>query len=237
MLRFSPIVMASLVSLLLAGTARAACTSDAHDFNDGTMQGWTSYGSYSAGTSGGEVRVSGDSNGCTLHGIQKDFSGGDSLSISYDYSASSTHSSTTNQAFVVFDASTGTNLFGEYAYSGGGSVSGSYSNTLTSEIAGVSTVRIVLGLYDCWSANWSQTNTLDNITVEVCTEDEDGWIVDYDCDDTDPQSFPGNGVFDANCDALDSGEAGGSKGCATSGGQPMIGWLLAGLLLARHRSG
>jgi hypothetical protein len=50
-------------------TAHATCTTEVFDFNDGTMQGWTSYGSYSSGNSGGSINISGDSGGCTLQGI------------------------------------------------------------------------------------------------------------------------------------------------------------------------
>jgi hypothetical protein len=85
--------------------AEATCSTEFFDFEDGTLQGWTTYGSYSAGNSGGSVYISGESGGCTLQGIQREFSSEESVTVSYDWNASSGSGHTTNQSFSVHDDS------------------------------------------------------------------------------------------------------------------------------------
>ena len=191
--------------------AKAGCTSTTYDFNDGTLQGWSQYGSFSLSNSGSTAYYSGNSSGCTLHGMHQDFNGGDSLSVSYTYEAgSSNYSSVTNSYFSLRDASDNSQIDGEYAgypRYGIGNGSGSYSNSWTTEIAGVATVRIVMGTYDCWSTNWGQWNKIDNVVVTVCTSDEDGDGFDAiaeggtDCDDNDATIYPG---ADETCDTVDN---------------------------------
>jgi hypothetical protein len=201
------------IPLALGATsvANADCTSTTHDFNDGTLQGWSQYGSFSLSNSGSAAYYSGNSGGCTLHGMYKDFDGGDSLSISYNYSAGSSHYGlVTNSYFSLRDASDSSQLYGEYAgypRYGIGNGSGSYSNSWTTEIAGVATVRIVMGTYDCWSTNWSQWNQIDDVVVTVCVTDADGDGFDAiaeggtDCDDNDATIYPG---ADETCDGVDN---------------------------------
>jgi hypothetical protein len=201
-------------ALVSASAAHASCTTTTYDFNDGTLQGWSQYGSFSLSNNGSAAYYSGNSGGCTLHGMYQDFDGGDSLSISYNYVAGSTnYSSVTNSYFSLRDASDNSSIYGTYAgypRYGIGGASGSYSDSWTTEIAGVAEVRLVMGTYDCWSTNWSQWNQIDDIVVTVCSSDEDGDGYDSiaeggtDCDDSDPSINPAapelcDGV-DNNCD-------------------------------------
>ena len=72
-------------------------------------------------------------------------------------------------------------------------------------------------------------------------QDADGWWQREDCDDLDPESFPGDGVHNDNCDTIDTLEADKtSDGCGCSTKQsPGLGWLWLATLLglaARRQS-
>ena len=190
-----------------ASTARAACTTESFDFNDGTMQGWDTHGGYTTVNTGSSIYVSGHGHG--LNGINYDFAGGDSVHISYDWSASSGWYYTTTQRIDLYDADTGVSLYGHYTICASceisaSSGSGTYSNTFTTEVSGVSNLHVKIGLYDSWTTDWGNTNRLDNIVIEVCTadEDEDGYTEeDGDCDDRDASVYPG---ADEVCDGADN---------------------------------
>ena len=197
------------LSALGVGTADAACITESFDFDDGSLEGWTSYGSYSVSNSGGKALISGDAGGCSLNGMQMEFSGGESLSISYDWTTSADGAYYSNHSFQVYDADTGDSLYSEYPHYGfggdpGPDGSGTLSTTLTEDIAGVATLQIILGLSDCHGSNHNQTNTIDNISIEICLEDADadGYTEDEgDCDDEDAEVNP-----DATevCDGVDN---------------------------------
>jgi len=84
------------VLILNCWRGSSTCTTEHFDFDDGTLQGWSTFGN--AGVSGGAA-VFGDSPSGSwgANGIQMAFAGGFSLELSYNWSASSGSGYTTNQ--------------------------------------------------------------------------------------------------------------------------------------------
>lgn len=155
-----------------------------NDKFDKDLQGWSDYGypgytvtlDPTTGQSAPSANISGDVflGFCSYHGMAKavdisTYSGGP-LTMAFDWRASSSSGGAglTTQAEVRVDnADTGTQLFTHRLVNSGVSDTGwqSYSNDISSYVAGVKKIQIDLYLYDCWDANWNENNWYDNISL------------------------------------------------------------------------
>ena len=187
------------------GHTCATTVSETFDFDDGTLQGWTTYsdGGFSATAAYGGAYISGDSSGCTFHGIQQAFSlASADARIAYDFTAGGAHG--LRNALLIQDAATSTTLYHEDA----SGESGRNDVELSSYLGSTTEINVVTGLYDCWVAYYAHTNLIDNIEVSSCDSDTDGDGDgdSTDCDDADPAIFTGavelcNGGDD-DCDGV-----------------------------------
>lgn len=95
----------------------------------------------------------------------------DSVYLTFDYRAKSTvsTSSITNALFRVFDSTTNTLLDGVFLVAGGTLDTGwkLYSRNLSSKLAGVTHLKILLFTSDGWSQNWHKEVWFDNVKVEI----------------------------------------------------------------------
>ena len=150
---------------------------DVNDTFDNSLDGWGYSGpsGYSLSNDNSMAHISGDGVGVSVNpGAEKTFdvSNNDSVTLSFDWRASSgcTCSITTNFSLMIPDTS-GNILSSQQLQGGGTTDTGiqSYSADITSIISGHDSIVIRMWLNDSWTYNWSQNIWWDNVGLLVTT--------------------------------------------------------------------
>ncbi len=123
------------------------------------------------------AKISGDDNPAQ-GGMQKtvdlsQWNGSGSLILSFDWKATSdtADSSVTNVHLRIEDADSHSLLYSQVLASGGTVNTGwqSYTNDVSPYVIGHSKIKIIMSLWDVWTANWHQTNSYDNVKLTNVT--------------------------------------------------------------------
>ena len=132
------------------------------DTFDGGLDGWVYSGTsgYSLSNNGNMAYISGDSISVNPYAEKTfDVSDADSVTLSFNWRASSSSDKTsiTNFRLMILDTS-GNTLSSQILQTGGTTDTGiqSYNADITNIISGHDSILIRMGLNDSWSSNWNQ---------------------------------------------------------------------------------